>query len=101
MLRKTTIQTDRCSPAFPAVLLKNSQDTDSRKGPTIDEILKKCIQFAITQTPKPATEVMKLCHWSPQGWTLEDPTLNGVSNRGRLEQMTSLQGKIKKRGTRK
>ena len=63
----------------------NCQDTDPRKSPPTDKILKKCgtyIQGAITQTSNIATEILKLCQWSPQAWTLEENTLR-KEGRGR------------------
>lgn len=33
----------------------------------------------ITQPQKSTTEMMKLCHWSPEGWTLEIHTLSEIS----------------------
>ena len=42
------------------------------------------IQWAITQTRKTATEIMKSCKWFPQGWTLVDHTPSEVRNRKKI-----------------
>lgn len=59
-----------------------SPDTEPKKYPSTYWILKKYgtyIQWAIPQTWKTTTEMMKLWHWAPGEGTLKDCTWNEVN----------------------
>ena len=58
------------------------------------------IQWAITQTRKTATEIMKSCKWFPQGWTLVDHIPSEVRNRKKIADVPSRQN-LKKEIQRK
>ena len=69
-----------------------SHDTEPKKYPSTDWILKKCgtyIQRAIPQTWTTTTEMMKWWHWSPREQTLKDCTRSEVSHRGRKSRWCS------------
>ena len=76
LLRKTITENDSRTPTFTRSGTSRCQETDVTRGPSTGEILKKCgtyIQWAMSQTWRTATEIMRSGQLSPQNglWSTE------------------------------